>query len=139
LVPIVAYRLLYQLFLYYLNSRYIIIDFNYLPPPDLTNILLLSTLAFYVGDPLIISIEKIDYRCYLSVSLFYNILFPTNFQDLTYYAKKLLHYNNIANRKVESNKQADFSLSLEVTKLIKQGIYLVIHYWLIILVIILCL
>ena len=109
-VPTVAYGILYQLFLHRPNSRLIIADFDYLPPPDLTDISPSSTLAFHAGGPLITSMEKIDYGCYLSAPPFCDILFPTDFQALAYYTKKLLHYNDIANREVESNKQADFFL-----------------------------
>lgn len=87
-VPTVAYGIIQQLFYHRPNSRLIIADFDWLPPPELGSSSSSSKLAFHKGGPLITSMDKIDYGCYLTSPPFCDILFPSSFKHLLYFTKK---------------------------------------------------
>lgn len=101
-IPTVACGVLRHLRRVRPNSCLAVCDFDYLPPPDLIPTKRRSILAN--GEPLITSMDKVDFECYLDAPPFCDILFPTDFKKLASIARK--YWSNGAI--VETMKQSRF-------------------------------
>jgi len=91
-VPSVACGVLIEIKRKRPRSWIVLADFDYLPPPDLDNDY--GRLSVYGdGEPLVTSMEGIDYECYLKSPHLADILYPTDFERLSYFCSKCFAYS----------------------------------------------
>lgn len=87
-VPTVACGVLRRLQADRPNSRLVLADFDWLPPPDITCSLPPRRSALADGEPLITAMDDTDFECFLECPPFCDILFPTNFDRLSTFVQK---------------------------------------------------
>ena len=85
-VPTVACGVLEHLIKQRRNLRLVMADFNWLPPPDISN----ATLDFTHGQPLVTSMDGVDHESYLRSPPMCDILFPTDFDKLASFVKRAI-------------------------------------------------
>lgn len=108
-IPTVACGLLSKFLKERPNSSVLLADFDYLPAPDqLTGEGSIERLSVRAeGEPLVTSMDCVDFECLLRAPPNCDILFPTDFQKL---ASFLSNVQKPHRRKVNVYKQADFLL-----------------------------
>lgn len=108
-VPSVACHLIQQLYEQNPDSYLLLADFDWLPPPsnfkdDDDAVKIRSSDA--EGDPLVTSMDGVDYECYLSAPPYCDILFPTNFRLLAQFTESCCGHG----LNVQVKKQRDFMI-----------------------------
>mmetsp|Transcript_18168 Transcript_18168/g.52495 ORF Transcript_18168/g.52495 Transcript_18168/m.52495 type:complete len:461 (-) Transcript_18168:28-1410(-) len=91
-VPTVACGLIHRLLMERPNSSLLMVDFDWLPPPDLDPNPAGSPSRRSVqaaGEPLITDMTDRDHECYLSAPGHCDVLFPTDFDKLAMFAEKI--------------------------------------------------
>ena len=76
------------------NLSLVMADFNWLPPPD--NVAAVGAIGA-VGQPLVTSMDGIDYENYLLSPPMCDILFPTDFEKLASFVKRTLKLSSSSN------------------------------------------
>lgn len=115
-IPSVALGVLLRLFECRPNSAVAFADFDWLPPPDLSEItqsLIAAEPAF--GDPIVTDMKGNDHPCYLTSppDALCDILFPTDFSRMASFTKRILRRDNESRAlpvSVAAMKQNDFLL-----------------------------
>jgi hypothetical protein len=70
------------------NARLVLADFDWLPPPDLAADGPERRSIWSDGEPIVTSMEGIDYECYLNSPHLCDILYPVNFRQLASFVQK---------------------------------------------------
>lgn len=115
-VPSVALGVLIKLYACRPNSSIAIADFDWLPPPDLSDPLSPPLAEPAIGDPLVTDMNGQDHSCYLSSpsDALCDILFPTDFVRLVAFVKQIHPSRTSSDPKVStyisSMKQKEFLL-----------------------------
>jgi hypothetical protein len=113
-IPTVALGILMKLYECRPNASIGLADFDWLPYPNITDFLEPALAEPSIGDPLVTDMNGKDHACYLSSppGVLCDILFPTDFQRLTSFMKRLHTTNkSIGNDfSVSSIKQHEFLL-----------------------------
>lgn len=106
-VPTVACAILHQLHEERPNSTLMLADFDWLPPPDLTQQQeeQLRSSIWAAGEPIVTDMEGNDHPCYIQSPDHCDILFPTNFHHL---ASFVANSWKIQKNSVTVHKQGDF-------------------------------
>jgi len=93
-VPSVACHLIQKLYEHNPDSYLLLADFDWLPPPSSfddhdegDNDAMQIRSGTAEGDPLVTSMDGVDYECYLSAPPYCDILFPTDFQRLAQFTR----------------------------------------------------
>ena len=113
-IPSVVLGVLMKLYDCRPNSSIAFADFDWLPPPDVTNSLVPALAMPAIGDPLVTDMNGQDHACYLSApsDALCDILFPTDFSRLAAFVQRLHGAKANQGHKVSisSMKQRDFLL-----------------------------
>jgi SAM-dependent MidA family methyltransferase len=99
-VPTVACGLLRHVFQAQPQANMLVADFDWLPPPDGH----VASTAEAHGEPLVTSMDGKDHSSYLHAPPLCDILFPTDFDKLSSYAKKICG----SSHEIVVSKQGDF-------------------------------
>lgn len=123
-VPTIACALFEQLYQVRPNSRLLVADFDWLPPPELEHTLNTESMAphgyeYAEGEPLVTCMKDLDHECYLNAPPLSDILFPTNFTRLANFLQKKLVVQSIDNK--YRNKD---NTGLNVVRVMKQADFL---------------
>jgi hypothetical protein len=89
------------------NLGLVFADFDWLPAPDLdlgTNGVRLS--AWAEGEPIVTDMEGIDHECYLRAPPHCDILFPTDFEKIASFVKRMSQTKS--DLLVQFEKQSEF-------------------------------
>lgn len=117
-VPTTACGLIRRLFTERPNSGLLMIDFDWLPPPDLDprNHRAEGEGAApgrrrsveAVGEPLITDMTDRDHECYLTAPRHCDILFPTDFDKLALFVERIGEESGVGNTNARAMKQFEF-------------------------------
>lgn len=107
-IPSVACGVLHRLHQERPNSTLMFADFDWLPPPDVTEQERVSSWA--PGEPIITDMNNTDHACYLQAPPHCDILFPTDFSKLASFVSKSWNIENSNNSQLQVDvlKQSDF-------------------------------
>lgn len=112
-IPSVACGVLMKLYECRPNTSIALADFDWLPPPDIDNLLSPARAEPTAGDPLVTDMNGKDHACYLSSppNALCDILFPTDFKRLAAFVNHIHSAkSNHSTFSVTSMKQSEFLL-----------------------------
>jgi SAM-dependent MidA family methyltransferase len=79
------------------NAWILVADFDYLPPPDLSDADERKRQSVFAeGEPLVTDMEDMDHCCYLDSPHLSDILFPTDFVKLSRFCKNVFGSSNVS-------------------------------------------
>jgi hypothetical protein len=103
-VPSVAFGILKHISKARPNSTVALLDFDYLPPPDLIPSKTKRRSKWATGEPIVTCMDGTDHECYLNAPPFCDVLFPTDFLALAMLSKRIWGSNAV----VSTMKQSEF-------------------------------
>lgn len=104
-VPTVACELIRRIAQDRPRASFLLADFDWLPPPDKFEVTEERLSTWADGEPLVTSMEDVDYECYLRAPVLSDILFPTDFAKLSRFVKGVWKDERAI---ITVSKQADF-------------------------------
>ena len=109
-IPSVACGVLHRLHQERPNSSLMFADFDWLPPPDLTEHNQERVSSWAPGEPIITDMNNADHACYLQAPPHCDILFPTDFPKLASFVSKSWNIKDFNNSQLQVDvlKQSDF-------------------------------
>lgn len=111
-IPSVACGLLHRLHQERPNSTVMLADFDWLPPPDITDNGNQGRGSIWAtGEPIITDMKGTDHECYLQAPPHCDILFPTDFSKLANFVSQswnISESENNSHLEVSVLKQSDF-------------------------------